>query len=144
MSNKETVQQGLDARKALKEAERETEKVRKDLEDAGHELVSLRISHETERNAWKREKAELMDLLVSECDKNHKLEDNIVRLAKREHEHERRGLLANALKTVIGLVLVVIFRDLSLINFWLAAALTAVCTAYLAVAVVRLARSLKN
>lgn len=144
MSNKETVQQGLDARKALKEAEKETEKVRKDLEDAGHELVRLRTFLETERNAWKRDKAELMDLLVSECDKNHKLEETITRQVKREHEHERRSLLANALKTVICLVLVVIFRDLSLVNFWLAAALTAVCTAYLVVAVVRLARSLKN
>lgn len=144
MSNKESVQQGLDARKEIKAAKEETEKVRKDLEEAAHELVSLRISHETERNAWKREKAELMDLFVRECDKNHKLEDNLVRMAKREHEAARRGLLANALKTVIGLVLVVIFRDLGLVNFWLAAALTVACTAYLAVAVVRLARNLKN
>jgi hypothetical protein len=144
MSNKETVQKGLDARKDVHAAKEETEQIRKELEEAGHELVRQRLSHENDKNYWNREKSELIELLIRECNENRTLAKIIEHKNKQEKEAEQRGLLANVLKTVVALILIVAFRDLNLVNTWLAAALAGVSTGYLAVAVVRLARGLRK
>lgn len=144
MSNKETVQKGLDARKDVNAAKEETEQVRKQLEDAGHELVHMRLSHENDKNYWKREKAELVDMFIRERGRVRELEDLMDMVNRREKEAEQRARLVNVLKTAVALVLIVAFRDLDLMDFWLAAALTGLSTGYLGWAVVRLAFSLKK
>lgn len=144
MSNKETVQKGLDARKDVNAAKEETEQIRKELEEAGHKIVSMKLSHENDKNYWNREKSELIELLIRECNENRTLAKIIEHKNKQEKEAEQRGLLVNVLKTVVALVLIVVFRDLELVNFWLAAALTALSTGYLSFAIVRLACNMKN
>lgn len=144
MSNKETVQKGLDARKEANTAKEETERIRKELEEVGHKMVSLQLSHENDKNYWNREKSELVEMLLLERRLNRDLGDILDRKDKREKEAEQRGLLASVLKTVVALILIVAFRDLDLVNVWLAAALAGLFTGYLAVAVVRLARGLRK
>lgn len=143
MDAKETVKQGLQARKDTRAAELRAEKLREDVAATNDARFREQLSYRKAKRSWLEEK----DLLVGTVYRQQSL---IRQLRLEKQEMDRREANAQHVRTLIGAVKAVGFmtalivaQDMGWIVAWLAASLKASAATYLFFAIVTLVRGKK-
>lgn len=131
MDAKETVKQGLQARKDVRAAEARAEKLREDLAAVNDARFRDQLRHQKALRHWQRER----EILVGDvCRQRHtirQLREENEQLRQREAYAKRLRTLAGAMKAVLILALLIVARDHGWIVSWLAASLIAMSATYL-------------
>lgn len=141
MDAKETVKQGLQARKDVRAAEARTEQLREDLTAANDARFREHMSHRQAKLAWQSERESLI-CTVYRCRYTIRhLREEKEALIRREREAQQRRVLFSAIKSVGVIALLLITRDLGLIVSWLASSMLALAVTHLLFTVVALVRN---
>ena len=135
MSNKEIVQQGLDARKNTRAAEAKAEKYRETVDMIRDTLFREQLSHNKARRFWLEEKAVLSGIIGRQHSTIVELRQDLAAAKDRAREGRQLRALISAAKAVISMFVLVGIRDIGWIVPWLVDSLTAVSTICLGVAV---------
>lgn len=141
MSNKEIVQQGLNARKDVRAAEARAEKFRQDAADQSDARFYERNKHRLERADWLEEKA-VMEKYISTLEKvNNSLTSERDRLIQHEKAAQQRQILLGSAKAILAVLLLTFARDLGWIVTWLATVLQCLSAGFLVYAFAKLTRN---
>lgn len=142
MSNKETVQKGLDARKNVKAAEARAAQAEQKAAEANDDRLHERVNAQSERQAWEQEKHELVGQLDRALSYSQRLVDEIkeMRREARDQAKARELLLVELAKASAAIILLYTVRDLDLVAFWLANGLVIASELYLTILLVKLFR----
>ena len=130
MSNREIVQQGLDARKNTRAAEAKAERYREIANNTRDMLFLEQMSHKQAHRVWREEKEVLSGIIYRQ---NGTIADLRQRMAAAE-DQAREGLQLRALigasKAVVSMFVLIGIRDIGWIVPWLADSLvgaSAIC-----------------
>ena len=119
MSNKEIVQQGLDARKNTRAAEARAEKYRAEVDAANDARFRDQMVYRQAQRAWQYERQDLQGEVSRQRIALRQMREEIGELRKREQKARQRRTLTSAVKALIMFALLICIRDLDLIVTWL-------------------------
>lgn len=119
MSNKEIVQQGLDARKNTRAAEARAEKYRAEVDAANDARFRDQMVYRQAQRAWQYEREDLQGEVSRQRIALRQMREEIGELRKREQKARQRRTLTSAVKALIMFALLICIRDLDLIVTWL-------------------------
>lgn len=125
MSNREIVQQGLDARKNTKAAEAKAERYREIANNTRDTLFREQMSHKQARRLWLEEKTIMTGWINRQHDVIVGLRQDLADAKDREREVRRNRALTNAVKYGVIFVSLIWTRGTGWIVPWLADSLTA-------------------
>jgi hypothetical protein len=143
MDAKETVKQGLQARKDARAAELRAEKLREDVAAANDARFREQMRYWTAERRWQAEKEILVGTVYRQQNTIRELREEKAKLLRREQEGRQLRTLIGAVEAVAILALLIVVQDLGLIVSWLATSLMAAVATYLFFAVVALIRGKK-
>lgn len=135
MSNKEIVQQGLDARKNTRAAEAKAARYRELVDVTRDTLFREQMSHSQARRLWMEEKTVLNGLISRQNSLIANLRGQLAFAEDRAREERRFRALISGVKAVSSLFILVGIRDIGWVVPWLCDSLTALSTACLGVAI---------
>lgn len=138
MDARETVQQGLDARKNVRAAEARTEQLREEVAAINDARFREHMRYMQARNAWLYERDDLQATVSRQRLTIRELRDENERLTRRAREDRQRRTLLGAVKAVVLFGLLLWARDLDLIVYWLTDSLLAFTATWIFCAVVSL------
>ena len=138
MDARETVQQGLDARKNVRAAEARTEQLREEVAAINDARFREHMRYMQARNAWLYERDDLQATVSRQRLTIRELRDENERLTRRAREDRQRRTLLGAVKAVVLFGLLIWARDLDLIVYWLTDSLLAFTATWIFCAVVTL------
>lgn len=136
MSNKEIVQQGLDARKNTRAAEAKADKYR-ELAISTHDMLFLeQMSHKQAQRVWREEKDVLAGIIYRQNGTITGLRQNLAAAEDRAREGRQLRALISAAKAVGSMFVLIGIRDIGWIVPWLADSLVAASAICLTIALV--------
>lgn len=135
MSNKEIVQQGLDARKNTRAAEAKAARYRELVDVTRDTLFREQMSHSQARRLWMEEKTVLAGIINRQHSTIVDLRQDLAAAEDRARETRQLSALINAAKAVSSMLVLIGIRDIGGIVPWLADSLTAVSGICLGIAV---------
>ena len=130
MDAKETVKQGLQARKDVRAAEARAEKLREDVAAVNDARFREQMSYRKAKLDWLEEKDALVCRVHRQQDIIRQLRKEKQEQTKREEDAKQRRVLLSAVKAIVILGLLIVAQDQGLIVSWLAASLKAATTTY--------------
>lgn len=136
MSNKEIVQQGLDARKNTRAAEARAEMYRAEVVAANDARFRDHMRYRQARNAWQCEREDLQGTVTRQRIALRQMREEIGEMRRREQEARQRRIITSAVKALILFAFLLCVRDLGLIVTWLTDSLLAFSMTWLLSAVV--------
>ena len=131
MDAKETVKQGLQARKDVRAAEARAEKLREDLTAVNDARFREHMSHRKAKRSWQAEKEILVGTVYQQHQTVRELREENAELRRHAQEAKQLHTLIGAVKAVLILAGLVVAQDLGWIVSWLAASLMACTVTYL-------------
>jgi hypothetical protein len=135
MSNKEIVQQGLDARKDVRAAEARAAQHQAETEDAREARFHDQIRHKNDAANWQQER-ERLEWNIGTMERNiHDLVKHRDALIAAQKEDQQRRKLIGIAKAVAFFVIVSTLRDLDLVTSWLGDGLMGATGGYLIFAI---------
>lgn len=144
MDNKETVQRGLETRKALREAKAQTKRYQEAVGEVRDARFYDHRNWENARREWQSEKCSL----VREINDLNRSVDQLVeardRLIEQKRELRQRHTILNVIKAIIFGILLLAGWKLGWIVEWLADVLLTLSVVYMGFAIVTLARMIKK
>lgn len=143
MDAKETVKQGLQARKDTRAAELRAEKLREDVAAANDARFREQMSYRKAKRSWQEEKEILVGTVYRQQCTIRELREENAELLRREQDGQQLRTLIGAVKAVVILALLIVAQDLGLVVSWLTASMMAAVATYLFFAVVALIRGKK-
>ena len=138
MTNKEIVQQGLDARKNTRAAEARADKYRAEVVAANDARFRDQMVYRQAQRAWQYEREDLQGTVIRQRIALIRMREEIGVMRKREQEARQRRILTGAVKAIILFVFLICIRDLGLIVSWLTDSLLAFSMTWLLISVVSL------
>ena len=141
MSNREIVQQGLNARKDVRAAEARAEKYREDADAVRDNLFREQLSHKRARSEWQEEKAILTGIINRQNSTIVHLREYMAAAEDRARDARKRRILISAIKAIAAFVFLVNIHDTGWIVSWLTNSLTVLSLFCLGVSVFRLFRT---
>ena len=145
MSNKETVQKGLDARKNVKAAEARAAQAEQNAAEANDDRIHEHLNSRSDRQVWEQERK----ALISQCEEAKEYirkllaEIEAMRHEERDQAKAREHLLVELAKASAAIILIYTVRDLDLVAYWLANGLIVCSEVYLTALLVKLLRKKK-
>lgn len=130
MSNREIVQQGLNARKDVRAAEARAEKYREAADVIRDELFQEQLRHKRIRSEWLEEKAIMTGVINRQHSTIVHLREYMAAADDRARYARQRRALNNAIEAIFAFVFLAAIYDTGWIVSWLAdslIALTLVC-----------------
>ena len=142
MTAKETVSQGLRARKDVRAAEAKVEKIREDLVAANDARFREQVNHQRAERIWQSDKEILLGLITRQQAIIRQLRESQAKAHKREQNSRRLRTLIGAMEAVALFGLLILAREHGWIVAWLADSLSALSLTLLFFAFVKLARNI--
>lgn len=134
MSNREIVQQGLNARKDVRAAEARAEKYREDADAIRDELFQEQLSHKKVRSEWLEEKAIMTGVINRQHSTIVHLREYMATAEDRARDVRKRQALISAIKAIAAFTFLMAVYDTGWIVSWLSASLTALSLICLGIA----------
>lgn len=119
MTNRETVQQGLDARKDVMAANARTDKFRKKAADINEARFLDNMRYQLERNELQNELETLQGTVRCQNRILRQMREDVEECHRRERDARQRRILLSAVKAAALFVVLICIRDLDLIVSWL-------------------------
>lgn len=138
MDARETVQQGLDARKNVRAAEARAEQLRAEVNAINDARFREHMRYRQARNAWQYERDDLQGTISRQRITIRELREENEKMARREREDRQRRTLIGAVKAVVLFALLIWARNLDLMVTWLTDSLIGLCATWIFCAVVTL------
>lgn len=143
MDAKETVKQGLQARKDVKAAEARAEKLLEELISVNDARLHEQLRHQNDRRNWQMENGILAGTVHRQQHVIRQLRKEKEDLLRHEQNARQRHILIGAVKAVVILAALTAAKGQGWIVPWLVASLTAAAATYLIFAIVVLIRGNK-
>ena len=134
MSNREIVQQGLNARKDVRAAEARAEKYREAADIIHDELFQERMNHKRIRSEWLEEKAIMTGVINRQHSTIVHLREYVAAAEDRARDARKRRALINMTEAIVAFIFLMAIYDTGWIVSWLADSLTALTLVFLGVA----------
>lgn len=144
MSNREIVQQGLDARKNVRAAEARAEKLREQLAVANEACFYEQLRLQNARRAWQYEREDLTGTISRQRVALRQMREQLAAAEDRAREARQLRSLINAAKAVSSLFILIGIRDIGWIVPWLVDSLTALSVTCLCIAIFNWLRNNKT
>lgn len=138
MSNKEIVQQGLDARKNTRAAEIRAEKYRAEVVAANDARFRDQMVYRQAQRAWQYEREDLQGTVSRQRIAIRQMREEIGEMQKREQTNRQMRIAASIAKAAALFVLLIFARDYGLIVAWLTDSLLAFSMTWLLISVASL------
>lgn len=135
MSNKEIVQQGLDARKNVRAAEARAELLREEVKTVNDARFYDQLKWKNARRAWQYEREDLTGTINRQRVALRQMREQLVAAEDRAREGRQLRALISGAKAVVTLFVLVGIRDIGWVVPWLADSLTALSAVCLCVAI---------
>lgn len=135
MSNREIVQQGLDARKNVRAAEARAEELREQLAVANEACFYEQLRLQNARRAWQYEREDLTGTISRQRIALRQLREQLAAAEDRERECRRTRAMINGTKAISALFVLIGIRNIGWIVPWLADSLIALSVACLCIAI---------
>lgn len=135
MSNREIVQQGLDARKNVRAAEARAKKLSEEVIAANEALFYEQLRLQNARRAWQYEREDLTGIISRQRITLRQLREQLAAAEDRARGEKRFRALINATKAVSALFVLIGIRDIGWIVPWLVDSLTALSVTCLCIAI---------
>lgn len=135
MDAKETVQQGLDARKNVRAAEARAERYRELVDVTRDTLFREQMSHKRARSAWMEDKAILNGVINRQHDTIVRLREQMASAEDRAREARQTRAMIDGIVAAIAFIVLICCYDQGWIVLWLADSLTALSVFCIAAAI---------
>lgn len=135
MSNREIVQQGLDARKNVRAAEARAERLSEEVKAAAEARFYDQLKWKNARRAWEYEREDLTGTISRQRIALLQLREQLAAAEDRARTARQLRSLISAAKSVTSLFILIGIRDIGWIVPWLVDSLTALSVTCLFVAV---------
>ena len=119
MSEKEIVQQGLQARKDVRAAEIRAEKYRTEVDAVNDARFRDQMVYRQAQRAWQYEREDLQGEVSRQRIALRNMREEIGEMRKREQKARQRRILVSAVKAITLFAILLCVRDLGLIVTWL-------------------------